>query len=324
MQEKDLIRYIKGEANPNEKQSIIEWIKKDAKHQKQYNILKAQYVASNLDLLDDTETNTAYQHFSSKRAANKKKYYYPVAAIAILLPLFTWYVITFSENNSLVTNTDFLKLDTQSIVTQYGDHKTIVLPDGSTVILNSNSSLTYAKNFSDTLRTVTLTGEAFFDIKRDTTKPFIVHTDQLKIRVLGTSFNVKSYPVDENIETTLVTGKVEVLQKSNEAPIVLAPSQKAIFDKEKKDIRINEVDSENVVAWKQGKLVFDKTPLKQVVLDLKRKYSVEFIIESDSLLDYKYTGEFDNLGLEEVLNLLKLSSSIQYTFKNNKIMLSSE
>ncbi len=323
MQEKNLIKYIKGETNPDETQSVVAWIRKDVEHQKQYNILKANYVASNLDALDDVGINVAYQRFSSKKSENKKRYYYSAAAIVILLPLLTWYTLTFSENDSLV-NTNFLKSETQRIATKYGDHKTIVLPDGSTVVLNSNSVLKYSKKFSDTLRMVTLSGEAFFDIKRDTSKPFIVKTDQLKIKVLGTSFNVKSYPVDENIETTLVTGKVEVLQQTNEPSTVLAPSQKAIFDKEKKDIRVNKVDTENVVAWRQGKLIFDKTPLKQVVLDLKRKYNVQFVIKSDSLLDFKYTGEFDNLKLEEVLKILELSSSINYKYKNNKIMLNSE
>ncbi len=323
MQEKDLIKYIKGEANPEEKKSIIEWIREDVEHQKYFTILKAKYVASNLDSLDHIDTDLPYKRFSNK-SKKKKAYYYPTAAILILLPLLTWYLFTFSENSLLVDTTNFLEFDTKNIATKYGDQETIVLPDGSTVVLNSNSRLSYSKKFSDSIRTVTLVGEAFFDIKRDTTKPFIVQTEHLKVRVLGTSFNVKSYPKDENIETTLVTGKVEVLQKSNKTPIVLAPSQRAIFDKQKRDIRVNKVDTKNAVAWRQGKLVFDKTPLKQVVLDLKRKYSVEFIIESDSLLDYKYTGEFDNLSLEEVLKLFKLSSSINYKYKNNKVMLNSE
>ncbi|GAA4271681.1 FecR domain-containing protein [Aquimarina gracilis] len=323
MQEKDLIKYIKGETNPNESKSIIEWIRSDGKHQKRFNVLKAKYIASHLDSLNHIDTDLPYKRFSNK---NKKKkiYYYPTAAILILLPLFAWYLFTYSENNTLVDTNNLFHFDTKNIVTKYGDQETIVLPDGSIAVLNSNSRLTYSKKFSDSTRTVTLVGEAFFDIKRDTTKPFIVKTEHLNVRVLGTSFNVKSYPNDENIETTLVTGKVEVLQKSYKSPILLTPSQRAIFDKRKNDIAIDNVDTQKAVAWRQGKLVFDKTPLKQVVLDLKRKYNVEFVIESDSLLNYKYTGEFDNLSLEEVLKLFKLSSSINYKYKNNKIMLNSE
>jgi ferric-dicitrate binding protein FerR (iron transport regulator) len=87
---------------------------------------------------------------------------------------------------------------------------------------------------------------------------------------------------------------------------------------------VDRVDSKNIVAWQEGKLIFDKTPLKQVVLDLNRKYNVEFVIKSDSLLQYKYTGEFDNLTLKEVLELLKISSPINYKYVNNKVMLNSE
>ncbi|MBP2833549.1 FecR domain-containing protein [Aquimarina sp. U1-2] len=324
MQEKTILQYIKGELSSSERASVLEWIRKDVRHQKIFNVTKAKYIASTINCFDKNDTKVAYESFYKRKNSKKKKKYYPIAAAAILLPLFTWYTFTGSLKNNFWTGTHYQSSAIKTVTTQLGAHKTITLPDGSTVILNSNSDISYAKSFSDSLRIVQLSGEAFFDVKRDTTRPFIVRTDQLKIKVLGTSFNVKSYPVDKSVETTLVTGKVEVLRKANEIPIVLAPSQKAIFDKEKKDIRINEVNSENVVAWKKGKLTFDQTPLKQVVLDLQRKYNVEFVIESDALLKYKYTGEFDNLNLTEVLDFLKLSSSINYKIVKNKIMLNSE
>ncbi|SHI39900.1 FecR family protein [Aquimarina spongiae] len=324
MQEKELIKYIKGEANPEEVKEILKWIRENKEHQKRYAILKAKYVASNLGCLDHEDVDLSYKKFSSKR--NKRKsVWYQTAVAAVLLPLLIWQSYTYFQNDGLIVNQD--KISTvvvKNIATNYGGQKTINLPDGSTVILNSGSSISYPENFTDTLRQVTLKGEAYFDIERDVTKPFIVQTDHLKVRVLGTSFNVKSYPKDDKIETTLVSGKVEVIQEETEAPVVLTPSQRATFHKEESDIKVDQVDSDKIVAWKQGKLVFDKTPLKQVVQDLKRKYDVEFVIESDSLLHYRYTGEFDNLSLEDVLELIKLSSSIDYKRKNNKIMLNSE
>ncbi len=323
MQEKDLIKYIKGEVSPDTKKSIIDWIRKDTKNQELFNSLKAKYIASNLEAFDDLDTNSPYQLFYLNKKRKKRRYYSGAVAL-ILLPILIWYGFNFSENTPSINTTDFFDTETKNVATKYGAQETVILPDGSVVVLNSNSSLSYNKNFSDSIRTVVLVGEAFFDIKRDTTKPFIVKTEHIKVKVLGTSFNVKSYPKDENIETTLVTGKVEVLQQKVQQPIILTPSERATFDKKKRDITIDKVDSKKVVAWKQGKLIFDKTPLKQVVLDLKRKYNVEFVIESDSLLNYKYTGEFDNLSLEEVLKLFKLSSSINYKYNNNKVMLNSE
>ncbi|KZS42260.1 hypothetical protein AWE51_02125 [Aquimarina aggregata] len=325
MQDKDLKKYIKGDASPEEKKSIIEWIRKDKKHQKQFNLLKAQYVAATLDSLNTTDVNESYQRFSSKKT-KKKTYYYTAIVASVMMPfLLLYFYSSFSNNDLIVNTTNYLKFGTRTVSTEHGGFKTVILPDGSTIVLNANSSISYPKEFTDSLRKVTLIGEAFFDIKRNINKPFIVEAENLKIKVLGTSFNVKSYPKDEKIETTLVTGKVEVHKQNIEQnPIVLEPSERAVFDKKKSNIKVDKVDSNRIVAWQDGKLIFDNTPLKQVVLDLNRKYDVEFVIQSDSLLQYKYTGEFDNLELEEVLELLKISSPINYKYEENKIMLDPE
>ncbi len=325
MQDKDLKKYIKGDASPEEKKSIIEWIRKDKKHQKQFNLLKAQYVAATLDSLNTTDVNESYQRFSSKKT-KKKTYYYTAIVASVMMPfLLLYFYSSFSNNDLIVNTTNYLKFGTRTVSTEHGGFKTVILPDGSTIVLNANSSISYPKEFTDSLRKVTLIGEAFFDIKRNINKPFIVEAENLKIKVLGTSFNVKSYPKDEKIETTLVTGKVEVHKQNIEQnPIVLEPSERAVFDKKKSNIKVDKVDSNRIVAWQDGKLIFDNTPLKQVVLDLNRKYDVEFVIQSDSLLQYKYTGEFDNLELEEVLELLKISSPINYKYEENKIMFDPE
>ncbi len=325
MQEKDLIKYIRGETNPKEKKHFIDWIREDEEHQKLFSILKAKYVASTLDSVDTSDVNIPYRRFASKKR-KKRKYYYAAALASILLPLMIWYVYPyFQENNLFINNiTDSFELDSRSIFTKHGDHKTVVLPDGSVVVLNSDSRLTYPEKFSDNYRMVTLVGEAFFDIKRNVSKPFIVNTDHVNIKVLGTSFNIKSYPKDEKIETTLVTGQVEIIQQRTAEAIVLTPSQRATYSKKIRDIIVDEVDSKKIVAWQEGKLIFDNTSLKQIALDLNRKYNKEFVIKSDSLLRYKYTGEFDNLTLEEVLNLLKFSSPINYKYVKNKVILYSE
>ncbi|MEM9685913.1 MAG: DUF4974 domain-containing protein, partial [Bacteroidota bacterium] len=135
---------------------------------------------------------------------------------------------------------------------------------------------------------------------------------------------VNSFSGVVNIETTLVCGNVEILRQKSKKTLVLAPSQRAVFDKEKSNIKVDSVDSENIIAWKQGKLVFNNTSLKQVISDLNRKYNVEFVIQSEALLHYKYTGTFDNLSLKEVLELLKISSPIHYKHANNKVVLDLE
>ncbi len=326
MQEKDLIKYIKGESNSGEKKLVLEWIRKDKINQKRYSDLKAKYVVSGLDSAQTPNLQRAYRSFSTKKNRKTKVFYKSVAAIAaaMILPLMIWQSYIYFGNDKLIVDSEFTGNSNVSITTKHGDQKTIRLDDGSIISLNANSRLIYPKKFTDSIRKVILIGEAFFDIKRDVKKPFIVHTKHLKVKVLGTSFNVKSYPKDEKIETTLVTGRVEVLQEKIKTPIILKPSQRAVFDKKKSKFKVDNVDSKNILAWQEGKLVFDKTPLKQVILDLNRMYNIEFVIESDTLLQYEYTGEFDNLKLEEVLELIKISSPINYKYVNNKVMLNSE
>lgn len=322
MQEQNIIKYIKGEADTAERKLVIEWIRKDIKNQKRYNILKANYVASNLDSLNVSDMDLRHTRFMAKRTKKRKRYLAAVVA-SVLLPIIVWQ-LTVPKDAVSPNTVDLYGQDEINVATGHGNHKKVVLPDGSTITLNAESSLTYPEKFSDSIRQVTLIGEAFFDIKKDISKPFIVNTEDITIKVLGTSFNVKSYPEDKRTETTLVTGKVEIFQQKIEKPIILTPSQRAVFDKEKNSVKLDKVDSEDIIAWREGKLVFDQTPLKQVVSDLNRKYDVEFVIRSDTLLQYKYTGEFNNLSLEEVLELLKISSPIDYKLVNNKIMLDME
>ncbi|MDY8135801.1 FecR family protein [Aquimarina sp. 2201CG5-10] len=324
MQEKEILKYISGEANEEEQKAVINWIRESIDNQKQYNLLKANYVANTLNASEKVDINKEYQNFSNKRT-KKRKHYYSAIIAAVIIPFFLWQIYdTFPENRIETDSNLISEHQTIEITTKQGDRKRVILPDGSVIILNSESSLTYPTEFSDSTRNVVLIGEAFFDVKKDPKRPLIVKTEHLDIKVLGTSFNVKSYPEDENIETTLVTGKVEVIQQTNENLVVLQPSQRAVFEKAKKNLKVDKVEPNSIIAWKQGKLIFDQTPLKQVVLDLNRKYNKEFVIESDTLFRYKYTGTFDNLSLEEVLKLLKVSSPINYELKNDKVMLKIE
>ncbi|WP_034042062.1 FecR family protein [Wocania ichthyoenteri] len=325
MNKKQIIKYIQNDMNSIERRKTIEWIRKSPENQKMYNILKAEYIASTF--IDIPNNNNDFFFERLKNNIKKRKFSKIVYATASLVILFAflWNFQSIKNTDNIspqeISNTNNLsKLLEVSFITERGDKKEIYLPDGSKIVLNADSELSYPKEFNDSIREVTLVGEAFFDIKRDINKPFIVNTNSIKIRVLGTSFNVKSYSNDKKVETTLVTGKVELI-KDKGTPIILAPSQKAVFHKIENTLEIEEVKSLDVVAWKDGTLIFDKTPLQEVVTDLERKYNTKIIINSKTLLNYEYTGTFDNLSVEDVLKLLTISSPITYTIDDDKIIL---
>lgn len=207
-----------------------------------------------------------------------------------------------------------------------GQKSVLFLSDGTRVWLNAASELSYAKNFhgKDT-RDVYLEGEAFFDVAEDGGKPFIVHTSSIHIKVLGTSFNVKSYSDERTIETTLVEGKVRIggsaLQGRKTGEIELKPNQKAVFDKESKVIKIREVTAVNSGSWKLDKLIFDEEPIDNVLLQLERWYDVKIHVEDRGQLDCKLTATIEKESLEEVLKLIEASHDVTYTLMRGEVYL---
>jgi transmembrane sensor len=322
MQDKHILKYIKGELDAFEKRQIINWIKSSPGNQKKFNLLKAKYISSTFSDVSNTDHSLHYRAFVQKLTRKPKLKYTAIAASIIILLLLT---LGYHYNSEIIVNqnNDSKELMANTMIntiTSKGVKSEVVLPDGSLVVLNVDSKLTYPKTFNDTIRIVSLIGEAFFDIQHDSTRPFIVDVNEIQIKVLGTTFNVKSYSEDQKIETTLLTGKVEVL-KDNETPILLEPSQKAVFDKLEHKLQIEEVNSTNIIAWKNGKLVFKNTALRDIAIDLERKYNKKIIINSKHLQDYEYTGTFDNLTINEILNLLAISSPIKYVINDEEIIL---
>ena len=325
MRKRQLIKYIKNDMHVFEKRKTIEWIRQSPENQKKFNIVKVKYITSNFQGIRSDKNKEAFfdRLLLSVKKRELKRFIYVSASVLILFFalvnrdrfFFLKHKVSLEQSIEVNENMELL-----SSVTMRGAKKEIMLPDGSKVTLNTDSELIYPEVFNDSLREVTLIGEAFFDVKSDVSKPFIVYANKIKIKVLGTSFNIKSYSDDKNIETTLVTGKVELI-KDKETPIILAPSQKAVFHKVENTLEIEEVNSNDVIAWKTGKLIFNKTSLQEVVADLERKYNVKININSLKLLDYVYTGTFDNLSIDEVLNLLTISSPIKYSIKNEEITL---
>ncbi|RPH29030.1 MAG: DUF4974 domain-containing protein [Bacteroidales bacterium] len=149
----------------------------------------------------------------------------------------------------------------------------IVLSDGTAVYLNSESKLYYPEVFKGNQRKVKLAGEAFFEVAKNKTLPFIVEVDGKEIQVLGTSFNVRNYPEDKGMATTLVEGKVKV--QSQAGAIFLSPGQQAVFNPSTESMEVREVDTKYYTAWHDGRLIYDNEPLENIFIDLSRWYDFD-------------------------------------------------
>ncbi|WP_455787076.1 FecR family protein [Parabacteroides goldsteinii] len=200
-----------------------------------------------------------------------------------------------------------------------GEHKRIILPDGTSVTLNAGSYLRYPREFITDVRRIEMNGEAFFEVTRDEEKPFLIHTKDADVKVLGTSFNVKAFDMDEQLTVSVQTGKVQV--DLPEAMMRLLPDEQFVMDKTKGEFQKRNEDARLSTVWIKGGLYFNRTPIRTVVNELVRMYNrtIEFAPGAE-YNDYIY-GEHDNKSLEAVLKSIQYSTDIKYRIENDKIVL---
>ena len=206
-------------------------------------------------------------------------------------------------------------------VNDRGQKTTIFLPDGSLVTLNSSSQLVFPTEFEDDTREVYLKGEAFFDVKKGS-KPFIVKTENIKAKVLGTSFNVRSFPGNPESSISLVTGKVVVSPSENDPfSLVLEPGEKGKWDRETALLVKEKFDYEEEAGWREGILLLKDLPFKEALHRVEQWYGIEFVVDQMPRQDYQITGRFENESLENVLKSISFTLRFDYQIKENKVYL---
>jgi len=227
--------------------------------------------------------------------------------------------------------------------TQYGARTNLVLPDGTRVWLNAGSRITYDKNYGTTIREVGLTGEAFFDVAHNSGKPFVIHTARIDIRVLGTSFNVKSYPSDKTTETTLVRGSIEVSIKDRPTEkIILKPNEKLVVANDDSTLQRNNPTHPGVAvedalvsirkptydsttgdiietSWIQDKLIFQDEEFRDLASQMERWYGMTFRFTNPRQATWRFTGNFQKETIQQALDALKLTQAFNYSIEGNQI-----
>ncbi|WP_298472951.1 FecR family protein [uncultured Maribacter sp.] len=240
-------------------------------------------------------------------------------------------VVGAQQGDKLVYGNDkhIEKLVYNKLTVPYGKKFDIVLSDGTSVFLNSGSSIRYPVKFIKGLnRQVFLNGEAFFDVTTDESHPFIVDTEELNVQVLGTKFNVQTYEEDSRVDVVLVEGKVGMdSQKKlnyNENEVVLEPGFKGTYNKIEKNITTKKVNTSVYTSWVTGTVVFRNRPFKEIVKKLERLYNVTIIVNNKELIDnesFNASIGVDDETIEQVLNYFNKVYEIEYEIINNKILI---
>ncbi len=298
----DLISSILDNSANDEEQLLFKnWLNNDTNKQ-YFNEIKANWeITGDLSYCYDNETNEVWEKVARQTVTKPQKVrkinVRMLQIAATILVLVTVGVYLFSENRQkLVSN--------NSIIENY------LLPDNSTVSLNKNSKLLYAKEFEGKKREVWLEGEAFFSVKRDTSKPFIVNVGNSLVQVLGTSFNINECN-KQFIELTVKEGKVKFEVLDLNKSVIVEKGQSAKYDIKRREIIRLDAINVNYLAWKTKVLKFKKTPLTEVVLCLNKVYGKEITIKNDALKELKFSASFNNQSLNKILKVLALTFDIE-------------
>jgi ferric-dicitrate binding protein FerR (iron transport regulator) len=232
-------------------------------------------------------------------------------------------------------------LEIKQVAVPFGAPEKKMLPDSSIVWLNAGSHIRYAGNFIQKKREVYLDGEAYFDVKHDAGRPFIVHAGNIMIKVLGTEFNIKAYDDENHIETTLISGKVQVeIAGKPDKKIVLTPHEKLTVVNEKFNIhekgvgklkelsfQVKEVGTLKAatsipeVAWLQDKLAFQNESFDELARKLERRYDVHIVFRDTLLEKEKLSGVFENENIQKALKILQMTTPFVYEIQGDTVFL---
>lgn len=361
--QEDLIcGYLRGELSPEEITELIKWIKNNKANKRYFDECSELWITSKANSGNSGyNAQEGFWKFKQKIKADdhsqsqhlkkiwlkKISGYAAAVIIAFSLGGFLFYQ---AGKKNIASSGQFIN----ELEVPFGSSAQLLLSDGTVVNLNAGSTLKTDPNFGINARIVQLEGEGYFKVAKDSEKPFTVQTPYLNVKALGTEFNVKAYPVDKTVETTLINGSViiEPVSDVNNGEItILKPNQKVTFykgdskiekgssagqDKSTASIEPVKIDVaaassrlvtenvnvETVVSWKENLWIFEQQNLFQIAVELERRFDIQIIFESEKLKSYRFTGKILAEPIEQVLEVISISAPINYKLKGKIVTLS--
>lgn len=314
-----LVRYCEGKVSEEEAIYVRHWMKKsDENRRMAQRINRLCLAADALELEDKLDVAGAFQKVQKHknvRHMRKVAQWLQKAAAVLLIPVLAFGIMQYNDKQLH---------DDQRLVKVYthpGMSSSLTLPDGTVVHLNSASSLTYPARFEGDIRQVSLTGEAYFEVSKDSTRKFIVSAPhQTRIEVLGTHFNLEAYEDNNRVLATLLEGKINfVYHRHNQAKgVSLNPGNKVIYDANTSEVQLLHTSGICETGWTKGQIILEDTPMEEALHQLGKYFHADFVIANPALKEYSFTGVFSNQSLERVLDKFLLSSHIRWRYLNDE------
>lgn len=325
IKERLIQRYIMGKAGRSERRQVVDWINESADNLEQYSRMRAKFVFDGFpnDILPE------------------KKPLRPVIvniAAALSIPLLAGAIYLLMAKTSVQeqlaeSSRRIVMLEAQTpgestYIANPGTKSIVVLPDSSIVRLNGDSRLVVPNHFGTEIRELRLSGEGYFDVRHHEDWPMHIHTPKgVTVKVLGTTFDLSAYENDDNVKLTLIEGRVIMHEEKTGSEHEVRPNQEiSISDIRNESVStlpapptIKKADVEKNTGWVRGELIFDNTPMTEIIKQLERWYGVNIHVVNEDILRYRLTATFSTESITRVLDLIKFSSMLQYEINGNEV-----
>lgn len=319
--EQRLFDYFDNKLEESEAEQVKAWMESSEENLQEARRIYALLLALDVQRVNkQIDTEKALMKVRSKgdigKSRNSKLLWLQRVAAVLFLPLVAY----------LVWQQGFLQEEKQpaemiEIRTNPGMITRLTLPDSTLVYLNSSSTLSYPNRFDGPVCSVHLSGEAYFEVTKDPTRRFIVHTPgQSAIEVHGTKFNIEAYPDEPCVTTTLTEGKVEFLYGAENARkhMFLAPGQKLVYHTATGELACQPTSGIPELSWKDGQIIFENTPLEEALRMLGKRFDVDFVLTNPALKSDRFTGTFSAQRLERILRHFEISSHIHWRYIDDR------
>lgn len=331
-----LEKFAAGKCSKEEALEVVGWFKEPEEHLNLYQESKGVWKQENkadedMQLKEDLDGTldrlhhrinifTEEEEVSRDRGKRLIRVLYRAAAILILPLMVTTSLYVNERINATKSDVKYTEINVT-----HGSRLNTQLPDGTTVWLNSGSTMKYPQSFSKRNRQVIISGEAYFDVAHDASHPFIVNAGAVDLKVLGTRFNVMAYPEENLVSATLEQGKISIERVNGDRKgswlCYLEPGEHAVYQTENGTISKTRTRTDKYTSWKEGKLIFRNDPLEQVIKRLERWYNTEIEIAGDNKLPQTpYTLTIEDESITQVLEYLAVASAITWKVVPSKKM----
>lgn len=327
-------KFFVNQTTPEETERVLDWFETPEGTKYLQERLDIDYELMDRDelreMVPELKSEDLYQSIQDKIGPKPKKvlihkrdwmgYAMKVAAaVLVMLTSTFFYLSTYEDPAQQLVEREPVHFQTSS-----DENREITLMDGSVVRLNKNSEIIISNDFMRGTREVELTGEAFFDVVHNPEQPFIIHANQSRIRVLGTSFNVKTLHKKQNVQVAVVDGMVSLSSEGRgtdekSVSVVLSKGQFAYMNLNERRVQVDNLAVENYIAWKSGRFVFEDLNLQQVCTQLNRIYDIQCEYANDQIKNLSLTAKFSNESLEKTLSVIALSLDLEFETSANTV-----